>query len=144
MNQVFINFLKVDIDDESHHRILYKILKSRKYNISNDNKFNYEEHKDFVLKNPYHKWYLILNNKEILGSFYITFDNNIGISLISEEKYFYKEIITQIVSIHKPNPGIKSVRSKYFTFNVNPENHKIQEVFKELGFKKIQTTYAII
>ena len=71
MNQVFINFLEVDIDDESHHRILYKILKSRKYNISNDNKFNYEEHKDFVLKNPYHKWYLILNNKGLVDPLWI-------------------------------------------------------------------------
>ena len=144
MDNGLISFLKVDSNNESHHKTLFKILKSRKFNISNDNKVGYKEHKQFVINNPYKEWFFVKKSEDIVGSFYITYENNIGISLFKEDKILYKKIIHQIILSHKPNPEIKSLRSRYFTLNVNPDDLEIQEVFKELGLKKIQITYAIV
>ena len=142
MNKNFIEFIKVDKFDKSHYEVLFKILNSRKHNISHERKVNYEDHIAFVKTNPYQDWFLIKNNDYILGSFYITSDNYIGVSLIDEEKSIYKKIISKILREYKPNPQIESVRRKSFCINSNPNNLVLQDALNEIGFIKIQVTFS--
>ena len=137
-----IDFIDVDKFDKSHHEVLFKILNSRKYNISHDRKVNYEDHISFVKNNPYQNWCIVNNKDSTLGYFYITYDNYIGVSLINEEKSIYKNIIAKILREYKPNPKIDSVRRESFCINSNPNNIILQNALEEIGLRIIQVTFS--
>ena len=63
-------------------RVLYDLLSKRKHFISHTEMPSYEEHNDFVSKNPYLAWYLISRGGEFLGSVYVQVDNSIGINFV--------------------------------------------------------------
>ena len=136
------NLVKVDKFDSYHQEILFKILNTRKFNISHVEKVSYEEHVDFVLENKYKYWYIIFIRNNYLGAVYITEDNFIGVSLIEDDKDLYKFVISKILNKHKPNQGIKSLRSNFFCLNVNPNNLNLKQALMELGSKQIQLTYS--
>ena len=142
MDEILPKLVKVDKFDAYHQEILFKILNSRRFNISHLEKVSYEEHVSFVLENKYKYWYIIFIKNKFFGSVYITEDNFIGISLIQDNKDLYKFIISKILQSHKPNPGIKSIRSKFFCLNVSPDNLSLQTAAVELGLKQIQFTYS--
>ena len=73
-------FEKVEIT-KKHIDILFKLLSNRKFNISHKEMPSFSEHEKFVSSNPYRYWYLISNKKKYIGSFYIQYDNSIGINL---------------------------------------------------------------
>ena len=142
MDKFLLDLVRVNKTDENHQKILFQILNLRKFNISHLDKVDYKEHVNFVLKNKYKYWYIIYCKKQYLGTTYITEDNFIGISLIHDDKNIYKSIISKVLQSHKPNPGIKSFRSKYFCLNVSPDNLNLQAAAVELGLKQIQFTYS--
>ena len=43
-----------------------------------------ENHKKFVKEAPYKHWYLIYENEELCGSFYIKRDNSVGLNLVRQ------------------------------------------------------------
>ena len=111
--------------------------------LSDDFARYYDIYKQFVENNPYRFWKLIKIDNEILGSFYITFENSIGINLIKAEYNLYLEIIKKILIEYKPLKETKSLRSKYFIFNTNPKNNLLIKALKKIGTEHIQNTYAI-
>ena len=58
-----ISFKKINKNNQDDIKKLFFLIKSRKYNISNTQNPNYEEHKKFVLNHPYREW-LFINQKE--------------------------------------------------------------------------------
>ena len=141
MDKIIPTLVKVDKFNAYHQETLFKILNSRRFNISHLEKVSYEEHVAFVLNNQYKYWYIIFIKNEFLGAVYITEENFIGINLIQDDKSLYKTLISKILHSHKPNPGIKSLRSKFFCLNVSPDNLNLQAAATELGLKQIQFTY---
>ena len=91
-----INFLIVNKNSELHIKLLYKLLKSRKFTISHEKLPDYDSHKKFVLKNSYRTWNIIKENNKILGTFYITLNNEVGINLINPNHEKYVFIIKKI------------------------------------------------
>ena len=41
-----------------------------------------KEHSRFVSAHPYRVWYLVYNNKSLIGSVYLHTDNSVGINFI--------------------------------------------------------------
>lgn len=128
---------------KTHIKELYKLLKTRKFNISNKNLPNFAEHKSFVINHPYRLWYLIEVKKKYVGTLYLLKDNCIGLYLREKYKKFIKKIIIQILQNVKPLPEIKSIRSKDFFINLAINDKNSSKQLLKLGAKKLQTTYSM-
>ena len=129
--------------NEKYFHILYKLLQDRKFSISHENLPTFEDHKEFVKTNPYKYWYIILNENEIIGSFYINYDNSIGLNLIYQNKQILKDIINFIKNKFKPEKPKKSLIARNFYINVSNQNEELIKIFEELDILKIQISYKI-
>ena len=71
----------------NHTKILYETLKKRKknYKISHKNLPTFKKHQDFVKNNPYRVWFLVFENKECIGTLYLSKMNEVGVFLIKNE-----------------------------------------------------------
>ena len=138
-----INFKKVNPKDKLHIKLLFEILKKREYSISNKKLITFEKHIIFVKSHPYRNWFLIYQDKDLIGSIYTTFENFLGINLIMHNKTLYKEIIIKIKSRIKPLKPKSSVRNKNFSINVPPKNFILQEALVELKASFVQKTYIL-
>ena len=141
MNSKKITLEKI-IGDESQIKVLYQLLKNRKYNISNTSLPTINSHCKFVKNHPYRAWYLIKSNENYIGSTYVMESNCIGISLATDFSNFPK-IVELILKKHKPLKEIKSVRPSNFYINIAPNNKIISSVLRKMGATPIQITYSL-
>ena len=138
-----ITLKKVNPKDKAHIKILFEILKKREYSISHKKIITFEKHIKFVKSHPYRNWFLIYQEKDVIGSIYITFENLLGINLTVHKKELYKEIIKKIKSKKKPLKPKSSVRNKNFSINVPSENFILQEALIELRASFVQKSYIL-
>ena len=88
-----IDFIAVDKKNKLHIDYLYKIIREREFNISNIELPDYNDHKYFVENINYRKWNLIFSNDDLIGNYYISYENFIGINLITNSINYYSIII---------------------------------------------------
>lgn len=120
---------------------LYELLKDRTNNISHKDMPNFYEHKKFVKNNPYKVWYLVYNENKAIGTFYIKYDNSIGLKLSIQESFIVGLIIKYIKFNYKPEQAIASEVSSYFYCNVANKNKELIKVLTDLELKPIQISY---
>ncbi|MDB9909846.1 hypothetical protein OAD45_05545 [Gammaproteobacteria bacterium] len=137
LSYVQITTNKKDIDT------LYSLLQERSYSISHTSIPSYEEHSNFVKKNPYRAWYFIIESKKILGSVYVSYENIIGIQLMSPTKDLYVNSLNYIIKNYQPMPGIKSIRSKYFHINIPWSDKNLIDLLTVLGLKPVELTFIL-
>jgi len=123
--------------------ILYDFLRIRNYPISHTNLPEFNEHKEFVINNPYRVWMLIYHRQIPIGTIYISNDNSIGISLKTYSVMLMNSLIKKVVENYKPLPPIKSTRGKNFHININPGDKKFISIIEKIGLVHIQSTYSI-
>lgn len=139
-----LRLVEIDVKSMAHVQLLFKLLQERQpwQAISHKKMPSFGEHMTFVKSKPYAGWYLIVHNAtdriqddEAVGSTYITHNNEVGIFIFKEYqgKGYAKEALDLLMSGYDPP----------FYANINPTNHKSREFFTKLGFKFIQTTYAL-
>ena len=119
--------------------ILYELLKKRSYNISHKKMPTIKEHKIFVQNNRYRDWYIVFYKGETIGSFYIKYDNSIGIKISKQKTNIVKHIIDFIYSNFEPEESIPSEIPPYFYFNVSYDNKELKDCFKNISLKPFQT-----
>jgi hypothetical protein len=129
--------------NDAHTKVLYELLKSRKFNISNQKIPKYSEHKLFVLNNPYRAWYLIKVNNFFVGTLYLLKNNCVGIYVKDQNKFVIKKTIEWLLKNKKPLPEIKSVRSSEFHINVALNNQIISSILNKIGAARTQVTYSL-
>lgn len=133
------NQIKLKSVSESDYEFLFDLLKERKSinNISHKKMPTYTQHTKFVRSKPYPKWYIVILNKQKIGSVYLTTLNEIGLHF---KKEFYQNKLDRIVLdlIMKKNP-----RARYL-ININPKNKEKMKFLKKNGFKLIQYTYELL
>ena len=120
---------------------LYDLLKARKYSISHVEIPSFEEHSNFVKNHPYHKWFMVENKSNLIGTIYIHNDNSIGIDILNEFEMFIPDVLSFLEKRYRPLPYIKSVRSKNFFLNLSPQNKKLNELLISLGYEISQISY---
>lgn len=120
-------------------KFLYQLLSERELhtNISHKKMPTYNEHVKFVMSKPYVNWNIIYNDKEKVGSVYLTKQNEIGIFLKkgSRSKGIGSKVLELIIE--------KNGAGRYLA-NVNPKNKKSIDFFRKHGFILIQHTYEFI
>ena len=123
-----------------HYRFLYDLLSERKQfeNISHKKLPSYNNHVKFIKSKPYAKWLLIECREKILGSVYLSKNNEIAIWIKKDIKDYKmkirKKVLEEIIT--------KFTRKKYLT-NLNPRNKKIINFYKKNGFKLIHSTFQL-
>ena len=117
---------------------LFNLLQKRKYTISHLELPSFQEHTEFVINHPYRIWDLCLINDEIVGSYYITYQNSVGIDLGNCNRDILEEIVNHIYRNYKPVKEEKSIVPGYFYFNIPFLNNTILDDMKSLGFEPIQ------
>ena len=126
----------VNVYDIASDLVLYRLLKERPEiaNISHRAMPTWEEHKEFLGSWPYAAWYLVMEKDEILGSIYLSPNNEIGVSLFKSHqgKGFARKAIEKLMKLHP---------KKRYLANISPANKNSIEMFKKHGFSHIQETY---
>ena len=136
-----IDLVSIDILKKEHINLLFEHLKKKIYPISHIKLPNLEEHKKFVLSSPYRFWFLIKEEGEYTGNCFISYQNCIGLNLISNKKEDYVKVLKILFKRFRPLPGIKSIRSNYFHVNSNPSNHNLKEALASLQMDLLEETY---
>ena len=121
---------------------LYELLQARESGISHVSMPTRGNHRKFVLNHPYRFWYLIERAGVALGSLYFHFDNSVGISMPRQTSALKRVTLEKALAMHQPLRGVKSVRSGGFFVNTSPQDRTLQRARKDLGWVKLQTTYA--
>ena len=121
-----------------HYKFLYNLLAERKphENISHKKLPSYSTHVKFIKSKPYSKWVLIEYRDKIIGSAYLSKNNEIAIwikkSVRDYRMAIRKKILQEIIT--------KFTRKKYFA-NLNPRNKKMIDFYKKNGFELIHFTF---
>ena len=104
---------------------------------------SFENHTKFVIDNPYRVWYLLEKESIDIGSFYIKFDNSIGINLQEYSLDNIESIITFIKNNYSPLPSFPSMIPPYFYINSPINNAKLKSILNKLEVIPIQISYKI-
>ena len=124
--------------NENADKILYDLLSKRekKTNISHRSMPSFAQHKKFIASKPYKAWYFIMNVGEVIGSLYLSKNDEIGLFLFKrfQGKGLARPVLKELIKKH---PKVKR-----FLANINPKNHRSILFFEKEGFRHIQNTYA--
>lgn len=137
-----MKFIEVNnLINKSNLKFLYELLKTREYSISHKEIPSFEEHSNFVQNHPYHKWFIIENQSNLIGSLYIHKDNSIGLDILNQFEELIPDLLSLLEKRYKPLPYIKSVRSKNFFLNVSPKNKRLHDLLISSGYEISQVSF---
>ena len=135
-----VKFKKVSLNDID---ALYDLLRKRVFSISHDLMPSKENHRKFVEEAPYKHWYLIYENEELCGSFYIKRDNSVGLNLVRQRTLILEKTVCFIKSSFLPEKSIPSEIPSHFYLNVAHSNKRLSEMLIKLGYNPIQISYKL-
>jgi len=129
---------------ENHFLFLYKSLNKRVFSVSHKILPDYQSHINFVKKHPYRKWFLIFSEENCIGSFYLAYDNAIGLNIEINSISINQDVLSHILLKFKPLKGIKSVRSENFYINIAIMNKSLEKSVDNIGGILTQKCYKLI
>ena len=115
---------------DEYCKFLYTLLESRDpiQNISHSVMPTWEQHIDFIKSRPYLDWEVIIVDDVLVGAYYITKHNEIGLFILPEHSG--QKIGTYVLSY-----VLSGNRRGRMYANINPKNVRSIEFFKKNGFK---------
>jgi RimJ/RimL family protein N-acetyltransferase len=134
-----VRLIPVDPDNETHLKALYDLLAERtpEQSISHKRMPTWEEHCAFVASEPYEAWYVgVHETGVILGAVYLTRANEVGVAIRSDFRGRDHGILAVYHLMRKHGP-------RRYLANINPANGVSAAMFRKLGFKLVQHTYAL-
>lgn len=119
-------------------RHLYALLSERtpEQSISHRKMPTLTEHRAFVESHPYQYWALVEVDGQVVGSVYLTRQNEIGVAIYKAHrgKGFGPDAVRNLMEYMGP---------REYLANVNPLNEASARMFKKLGFNICQHTYRL-
>ena len=137
-----LQFKNVEIN-KIDAKILYDLLKNRKYNISHQQIPTFSQHLKFIKNAPYLHWQIIYNKNKPIGTVYIQNNNSIGLNLNSFKDDWIYQIISYIKNNFTPQAPAPSLIPSYFFINVPVSNKKLIKLLNKLNLENIQVSYKI-
>ena len=128
-----------------HKKVLYELYTQRpsKSKISATDTLTFEEHEKFVENHPYRFWFLIKIKTRYVGTFYVTHDNHLGISLMDKFQDLFESVVNFILKNFDPLPAIPSSRASGFNINVSANDKKYLRKLDQLGISPYQFTFKL-
>ena len=140
MNQISFKILNSNITN-SEIKFLFELLKDKEYSISHSEIPSFEQHRNFILSNPYYKFAIILLNSKMIGSVYLQNDNTVGLNLLRKFKRYTSEVISRFENSFTPLEPIKSKRTQNFCFFVSPKDKFRQQILAENDYEIVSITF---
>lgn len=139
-----MKLIPVEREDLWATQILWDLLVQRpaENNISHREMPTWEEHALFVRENPYADWRIIDVDRQSIGAIYLSKPgspsvpgNEIGIDIFKEfqGKGYGAQAVKMLMEMHG---------ARRYCANTSPTNEASQALFKSLGFKLCQFTFA--
>lgn len=127
-------------------RILFDLLAERppSHWISHEKLPTWKEHCAFVRSQPFYLWYL-LDSGGYVGALEVTEFNEIGIAIFErfQRRGCARRALELFMATHQPLPAIPARRNGRWLSNIACENHGSKQFFRVMGFREIQTTFAL-
>lgn len=119
---------------EKHiHQLLYKLLTERttQQSISHTKMPTLGNHIKFIRKKPYKEWWMVYIQEHIVGSLYVTHQNEIGLFLFKkhQKKNYGSKILEKLFNLYP--------RTKFLA-NINPLNENSIKFFNKHNFTLIR------
>jgi len=127
--------------NETEIIFLFELLKEREFNISHYSLPSFDEHKKFILSNPYYKFAIIFFEKRRIGSIYLKDDNTVGLHLLKKFEKYTSKVITSFEENFKPLEPIKSYRTSSFCFYVSPKDNFRKKILLEKDYEIVSITF---
>ena len=126
-------------------KVLYDLLSEREHNISHKRLPPWKDHIKFIDSKPYRKWFLVCVGETVVGSCYLSKQNEVGIFIFKQYqgKGYGLETVNKLVTEFNPLKEIPGIRSGQFIANINPENESSARLFQKLGFSHIGNIYRL-
>ena len=141
------NYNRLTFEDivpkDDHINALYEALKLRRHAISHINLPSFEDHQEFVKKQPYRSWHFVFAATECIGNFYLQNDNSVGVHLLPGHDHMLPVLLKQILYDYDPLPEIKSTRNGNFVLHVPVGDHTRQAQMNANGHTPLQITYTL-
>lgn len=132
------------VPTEAQVTLLHELLMRRTHSISHGEVPHIDRHREFVKSHPYRAWYLVSVGGEVVGTFYVSHENTVGVNIGEQDLVAVLErIVAHVAGNYSPLPGIPSVRSPVFLINVPPDNLPLQKALERLDKKILQITYSL-
>ena len=114
----FVDIYSTEEPEKSYYFLdLFSLLEERLPNesISHKETPSWQQHLNFIASKPYKEWCIVLDKSVCIGAYYITHQNEIGISvyLLCRKRGYATRILDAIIQL---NPGVE------FKANINPVN----------------------
>ena len=135
-----IRFQRVEKKNE-HIRLLFELLSDRQFSISHTLKPSYQEHSIFVKSDPYRAWYFVFWEQQIIGSFYLTNNNSIGLNFRHQDVDIIRTVLIYVRKNYQPLVAVPSIVPPYFSINVAYANKELMDILRDFNCEEIQTTY---
>lgn len=124
-------------------KILYELLSRRNYVISHKSLPSFERHSHFVKNHPYLHWFLLSDDTNYCGSFYLKKDNSIGLNLNEYNKEILAACVNFIRDNFIPQDSELSMIPEYFYINLSCSNQEALSALEELGLKPLQISLRL-
>ena len=131
------HFESVVASDEQIRK-LYDLLNQREHVISHAGIPSFDKHSNFVKNHPYLHWFLVYDNFDCYGSFYIKKDNSIGLNLTVSNKEILMVCLNFIRENFSPQAAQASMAPDFFYINVAYSNKKALAALQKLGLSPLQ------
>lgn len=127
--------------------LAYALLSERPldHGISHKAMPTWEQHVAFMASRPFRYWLVIENDGgQAVGQIECLPTNEFGVHILAKYQGAGcgKEAVRLFLATHEPLPGMPAVRNGRWLANCSPSNVRAIEFFTQLGFQKIQETYA--
>ena len=136
-------FFERILSTDEQIKILYELLKTRNYVISHRSLPSFEKHRDFVKNHPYLHWFLLRDESNYFGSFYLKKDNSIGLNLTEYSKENLEACVDFISDNFSPKKSKPSMVPNYFYVNISYSNEEAKSVLQELGLNPLQISLRL-
>ena len=135
-------FERVVSSDDQIKR-LYELLNKRNHVISHRSLPDFEKHRFFVKNHPYLHWFLVSDEINCFGSFYLKKDNSIGLNLTEYKKEILAACVNFIRDNFSPQAAESSMIPEYFYINLSCSNKKGLATLQELGLTPLQISLRL-
>ena len=136
-------FERVTATDEQID-ILYELLETRNYVISHRSPTRFEKHRDFVKNHPYLDWFLVRDEFNFFGSFYLKKDNSIGLNFTEYSKENLEACVDFIRNNFTPQKSEPSMVPNYFYVNIAYSNKEALRALQVLGLDPLQISLRLL
>lgn len=105
----------------------------------------WDQHREYVASHPYRVWNLVVVDGRVAGMVYATHRNEVGVQIYKACRGmgYARRALEALMASMDPLEALPGLRQGEWVANINPRNRTSIELFRSMGFKHVQSTFAL-